>query len=103
MEQDNEIENLKPATVHVYDYYKPGEISQSLMKSHHLTSHSNTVQSMSFVPLTTLSAVYFLLQFQAWVSSVRNFYIYVSESLSFLFLEVRLLDTEVMFWGGYSK
>ncbi|OXB56298.1 hypothetical protein ASZ78_002123, partial [Callipepla squamata] len=27
VEQDNEVQNLKPATVHVYDYYKPGEIS----------------------------------------------------------------------------
>uniref|UniRef100_A0A8B9U1G0 Alpha-2-macroglobulin-like protein 1 n=1 Tax=Anas zonorhyncha TaxID=75864 RepID=A0A8B9U1G0_9AVES len=27
VEQDIEVRNLKPATVHVYDYYKPGEIS----------------------------------------------------------------------------
>uniref|UniRef100_A0A8D2P0W7 Alpha-macroglobulin receptor-binding domain-containing protein n=1 Tax=Zosterops lateralis melanops TaxID=1220523 RepID=A0A8D2P0W7_ZOSLA len=32
VEQDVEVQNLKAATVHVYDYYKPGEISLTLCK-----------------------------------------------------------------------
>lgn len=31
VEQDVEVQNLKAATVHIYDYYKPGEISLTLV------------------------------------------------------------------------
>ncbi|NXO64094.1 A2ML1 protein, partial [Phainopepla nitens] len=40
VEQDVEVQNLKAATVHVYDYYKPGEISLTLVSSNCCTPHS---------------------------------------------------------------